>query len=85
MIIAIRHIHRRKLNQNAFFERFNRTYREWVLKIYASEGFDELKEITHNWLIACKERGTHDALGGLFPTDFRERQTTENSTCELTS
>ena len=85
MNIAIRHIQPGKPNQNAFIERFNRTYREEVLNSYLFEDLDQVREITYDWLIAYNERRPHDALGGLPPTVFRERQTVKNSTYELST
>ena len=85
MDIALRYIQPGKPNQNAFIERFNRTYREEVLNSYLFEDLDQVREITYNWLIAYNERRPHDALGGLPPTVFREQQTAKNSTYELST
>jgi putative transposase len=85
MGIAIRYIQPGKPNQNAFIERFNRTYREEVLNSYLFEDLDQVREITYDWLIAYNERRPHDALGGLPPTVFREQQTVKNSTFELST
>jgi len=85
MNIAIRYIQPGKPNQNAFIERFNRTYREEVLNSYLFEDLDQVREITYDWLIAYNERRPHDALGGLPPTVFRERQTAKTSTYELST
>jgi putative transposase len=83
--IEIRYIQPGKPNQNAFIERFNRTYREEVLNSYLFEDLDQVREVTHWWLIAYNERRPHDALGGLPPTTFRETQTAEISTFELST
>jgi putative transposase len=72
--IEICYIQPSKPNQNAFIERFNRTYREEVLNSYLFEDLDPVREITHQWLIAYNERRPHDALGGLSPTVFGETQ-----------
>ncbi len=85
MNIAIRYIQPGKPNQNAFIERFNRTYREEVLSSYLFEDLDQIREITHDWLIAYNERRPHNTLGGLPPTVFREQQTVKNSTYELST
>jgi putative transposase len=85
MGIAIRYIQPGKPNQNAFIERFNRTYREEVLNSYLFEDLDQVREITYNWLLAYNEQRPHDALGGLPPTVFREQQTAKNSTYELST
>jgi len=83
--IEIRYIQPGKPNQNAFIERFNRTYREEVLSAYLFEDLDQVREITREWLIAYNEERPHDALGGLPPTVFRQTQTAEISTLELST
>ena len=83
--IAIRYIQPGKPNQNGLIERFNRTYREEVLNCYLFENFEQVREITEEWLTKYNEQRCHDALGGLPPTIFRERQTNKNSTFELST
>jgi putative transposase len=85
MGIAIRYIQPGKPNQNAYIERFNRTYRNEVLNCYLFEDLDQAREITADWMITYNERRPHDALGDLPPTIFRERQTAETSTFELST
>ena len=85
MGIDIRYIQPGKPNQNAFIERFNRTYREEVLNSYLFEDLDQVREITYQWLIAYNEQRPHDALGGLPPAVFREQKTVKNSTFELST
>ena len=85
MGIAPRYIQPGKPNQNAYIERFNRTYRNEVLNCYLFENLDQVREITADWMITYNERRPHDALGDLPPTLFRERQTAETSTFELST
>ena len=83
--IIIRYIQPGKPNQNAYIERFNRTYREEVLNSYLFEDLDDVREITADWLISYNEQRPHDALGGLPPAIFREQTKQENSTLELST
>ncbi len=71
--VEIRYIQPGKPNQNAYIERFNRTYRDEVLSTYLFDDLDQVREITWEWLITYNEERPHDALGGLPPTVFRER------------
>ena len=62
-----------KPDQNAFIERFNRTYRTEVLNPYLFDSISEVREITDDWLCRYNEIRPHDALGSLPPARYRER------------
>jgi putative transposase len=56
--------------QNAYIERFNRTYREDVLDAYLFTTIQEVQAITEDWLEEYNTVRPHDALGGLPPYQF---------------
>ena len=83
--IEIRYIQPGKPNQNAYIERFNRTYREEVLNAYLFQDLDQVRDVTFQWLTSYNEQRPHDALGGLPPTVFREQEEAGISTYELST
>ena len=62
-----------KPDQNAYIERFNRTYREEVLNAYVFDSLAEVRELTEEWLAQYNEIRPHDALGSLPRVYYRER------------
>jgi putative transposase len=82
--IELRYIQPGKPDQNAYIERFNRTFREEVLDAYLFNDLNEVREIAANWLRIYNEVRPHDALGCLPPALFRQRMLAEKkSTSEL--
>lgn len=80
--VLVDYIEPGKPNQNAFIERFNRTYRTEVLNLYLFRNLREVREITSRWLRQYNEDRPHDALGGLPPVVYANRKL-ENSSFEL--
>ena len=60
--------------QNAFIERFNRTFREEVLDAYLFHSLAEVQAITQDWLEEYNAIRPHAALGGLPPYHFARKQ-----------
>ena len=73
--------------QNAFIERFNKTYREEVLNAHLFHSLDDVREITWWWMMDYNEERPHTATDRIPPTVYRqrieERLTAENSTLQL--
>jgi len=74
--VDLLHIQPGKPDQNAFIERFNRTYREEVLNAYLFESIEEVQRISDDWLRNYNENRPHEALGSLPPVAFLERPKT---------
>jgi len=59
----LRYIQPGKPDQNAFIERFNRTYRTEVLNAYVLESLDQVREISAEWWQSYNEERPHNAGG----------------------
>ena len=49
--------------QNAYIERFNRTYRESILDMYLFDNLKEVKQLTQKWINHYNFERPHQALG----------------------
>ncbi len=68
--ITIQYIQPGKPAQNAYIERFNRSYREAVLDFYLFRSIEEAQHITNTWLTHYNEERPHEALNRKTPRDF---------------
>jgi putative transposase len=68
--IELIHIQPGKPAQNAYIERFNRTFREDVLDAYLFDNLEEVRAITESWLEEYNTIRPHEALQGLPPRQF---------------
>lgn len=71
--IALHYIQPGKPDQNAYIERFNRSYRNEVLSAYVFESLEQVRLLTDDWLQTYNERRPHDSLGRVPPLTFLPR------------
>jgi putative transposase len=84
--VAIHYIQPGKPDQNAYIERFNRTYRTEVLNAHLFESVAELQAITDAWLTVYNHERPHDSLGRVPPLTFLPRPSSAGqSTFELST
>ena len=83
--VELRFIQPGKPNQNAYIERFNRTFRSEVLNAYLFESLEQVREVAWWWMVTYNEERPHDALKGLPPSLFRKQLEAETSTFELST
>jgi len=71
--IKIIYIQPGKPAQNAYIERFNRTYREDILDMYLFESVEHVTQLTNEWLIYYNENRPHQALEALPPKAYAQK------------
>ena len=81
--VVIDYIEPGKPNQNAYIERFNRSYRTEVLSVYLFSSLDEVREITWRWMLEYNEERGHDALGKMTPLEFYNNVVVSLLNCPL--
>ena len=83
--IEIRYIQPGKPNQNAFIERFNKSYRNEVLDAHLFSTLEQVREITEGWMKIYNEYRPHRALGRIPPAMYVRNLKLENSSLELST
>ena len=84
--ITMQYIQPGKPSQNAFMERFNRTYRHEILDAYVFETLADVRALTTDFLHNYNTRRPHDSLGRVPPLTFLPRPTAaELSTYQLST
>jgi putative transposase len=84
--VAIHYIQPGKPDQNAYIERFNRSYRTEVHNAHLFESVAELRALTDTWLRISNSERPHDSLGRVPPLTFLPRpSSTVQSTYQLST
>jgi putative transposase len=71
--IALLYIQPGKPNQNAFVERFNRSFRDEVLDANLFNSITQAQEAADAWVMDYNQFRPHDSLGDMTPMEFRSR------------
>jgi putative transposase len=75
-----------KPDQNAFCERFNRTYRDELLDAYLFASIEQVQLLTDEWLADYNTERPHDSLGRVPPLTYLPRRTpTGDSSYQLST
>ncbi|MGQ0541974.1 MAG: IS3 family transposase [Blastocatellia bacterium] len=81
--VAIKYIQPGKPNQNAYIERFNRSFREEVLDPHIFSTISQVRDISWAWMLSYNEERPHSSLGNIPPAEFKRRLLAENSSLDL--
>lgn len=68
--IRHRRIEPGKPQQNSYIERFNRSYREDILDMYAFKNLRQVRDLTSEWLVEYNYDRGHESLDGKSPVEY---------------
>jgi putative transposase len=77
--IRLHHIQPGKPTQNAYVERFNRSFRHEVLDAHLFSSLAQVRDLVHDWMISYNEERPHASLGNLPPALFRKNLTNQHT------
>jgi len=81
--IEIVYIQPGKPNQNAYIERFNRSFRTETLDANLFHSLNQVRELSWAWRITYNEERPHESLGNVTPAEFKKLVAAEISSNEL--
>lgn len=81
--VRIDHIQPGKPNQNAYIERFNKSFRDEVLDPHIFSTLSQVRDISWAWLLSYNKERPHESLGNIPPAEFKRRLLAENSSLDL--
>ena len=64
--------------QNAYIERFNRSYRQGVLNMYLFGSLKDVRQITKEWVRKYNHERPHDSLEKMTPAEYMAKKSPEN-------
>ncbi|EBV2128475.1 transposase family protein, partial [Salmonella enterica subsp. enterica serovar Tennessee] len=70
--VKLKFIQPGKPTQNAFIERFNRTYRTEILDFYLFRTLNEVREIPERWVSEYNCERPHESLNNMTPEEYRQ-------------
>lgn len=70
--IHLKYIQPGKPTQNAFIERFNRSFREDILDAYLFESLNQLRDLAYEWLQEYNQLHPHQSLNNMSPLKYLE-------------
>lgn len=73
--INIKYIQPGKPTQNAYIERFNRSYREDILDAYLFDSIHHLRALSSDWMEEYNLHHPHQSLNNLSPIKYLEQNT----------
>jgi putative transposase len=74
--IEFLHIQPGKPTQNAYIERFNRTFREQILDAYIFENIDQVRDVVDDWIVDYNFYRPHKTFKGKTPMMLKDGQHT---------